>query len=522
MTAADPLRTLARGVVGVGFDGSTVGAAPFDALRALAPGTFVLFARNAGSAGDLRDLVAALRATSSPPPLIAVDQEGGRVERIHDGVASLPPAMAVGAANDVALTERLGVLVGRDLARLGITVNLAPVADLASEPAATAVATRAYGDEPLHVAAHAGAFARGLERGGVAATLKHFPGHGSTDVDSHAALPRVDVAENALRARDLVPFARAIAAREASLVLVAHVVATAFDALRAASLSDAVTTRLLRDDLGFDGVTITDCLEMGAIAAGDGTVRAAPAALAAGADIVLISHRLDVAERVVDAIVGAVHAGTLPRARLEDAHARVLRLRERYTQPAPYDGDVDGGAPAEAARRAVTAVRGEARLREGKPVTVISFEGAAADAAAASGALAARTSLPSLSAPLRRRGWKSENMRVALAPDDDDVTLLLQHVAALGDREFVAVTRDAHLHPAQRDAVARLLDAAPHVTIVSARAPFDAALWPDARRVVCIYGGGELSMEGCADVLSGRAPARGTLPVRLARDAAVR
>ncbi len=430
--------------------------------------------------------------------------------------------MAVGAANDVALTERLGVLVGRDLARAGITVDLAPVADLASEPRATAISTRAYGDDPAHVAAHAGAFARGLERGGVASTLKHFPGHGATSDDSHAVLPRIDVAEEQLRARDLVPFARAIAARDASLVLVAHVVASAFDRDRPASLSSAVTTRLLRRELGFDGVTITDCLEMGAIASDAGTADAAVAALIAGADVLLISHRLELAQQAVAAIVAAVRSGTLPRERLEEAHARVLRLRERLANPSPYADAVDDDAPLDAARRAVTALRGEPRLRDGSAVTVISFEGVAADAAATSGAVGSRAMLPSLSAALRRRGWKSEHMRVALEPDADDVELLLQHVGALGDREFVAVTRDAHLYPAQRDAVARLLACAPHTMIVSARAPFDAALWPRATRVVCIYGGGDVSLEGCADVLSGRAPARGTLPVRLAHDAAVR
>lgn len=521
--AAAGLGALARGVIAVGFSGCTADAAPLDALRAFGPGALILFARNVGTADELRELVGALRDTASPPPLIAVDQEGGRVERIGDGVAALPSAMAVGATGDVALAEKLGTLLGRDLARLGINVDLAPVADLALQPLGTVIATRAYGDDPERVGAFAGAFARGLERGGVAAALKHFPGHGSTADDSHVAMPRVTADAATLRARDLVPFARAIGARAASIVLSAHVIVEAFDAERPATLSRAVLTDLLRGELGFDGVVATDCLEMDAIANGVGTVRGAVEALAAGADALLISHRLDLAEQAADAIVAAVANGAVPLERLRDAHARVTALRERLARTPALAEPVDETLPLAAAQRAVTVVRGDARLQPGKPVTVISFEGTAVDAAAASGRRAQTDDeLPSLSSALRRRGWKSEMMRVPLDPARDDVDLLLEHVPALGDREFVIVTRDAHLVPSQRDAVARILALAPDALVVSARAPFDALLWPQAARVACIYGAQRVSLEGCADVLAGRAAAEGTLPVHLTADAAAR
>jgi beta-N-acetylhexosaminidase len=467
----------------------------------------------------LRELVAALRTLTDPSPLIAVDQEGGRVERIREGVAALPSAMAVGATADVALAERLGTLLGRDLARFGIDVDLAPVADLSLQPRSTVVATRAYGDDPERVAEFATAFARGLERGGVAAALKHFPGHGSTPEDSHVALPHVTVDAATLRARDLIPFARALAARAASVVLTAHVVIEAFDATRPATISPAVLTGLLRHEFGYDGIIATDCLEMDAIANGIGTVRGAVEALAAGADLLLISHHLDLAHAAADAIVTAVRDGEIPLARLQDAYARVHALRERLAHQTPLSDPVDEAAPLEAARRAPTALRGDPRLRTGKPVTVISFEGAIADNAALSGRKTALDSA-SLSASLRRRGWKSEIMRVAIDPATDDVDLLLEHVPALGDRDFVLVTRDAHLHDAQRDAVSRILALAPDALIVSARAPYDAVLWPAARRVLCTYGDQPISLDGCADVLTGRAEARGTLPVRLDPSAA--
>ena len=521
MTVPADLAALARGVIGVGFTGATAQTAPLDALREFSPGALILFARNVGTPDELRELVAALREIAAPSPLIAVDQEGGRVERIRDGVAALPSAMAVGATGDVALAERLGTLLGRDLARFGIDVDLAPVADLSLQPRSAVVATRAFGDDPQRVAEFVIAFARGLERGGVAAALKHFPGHGSTQEDSHVALPHVIADAATLRARDLVPFARALTAHAASIVLTAHVVIEAFDAERPATISPAILTGLLRHELGYDGIVATDCLEMDAIANGIGTVRGAVEALAAGADLLLISHHLELAHAAAEAIAAAVRDGEIPLSRLQEAYARVHGLRERLAQRVPLAAALDEDAPQEAARRAPTALRGEPRLRAGKAVTVISFEGTIDDNVARSGRTTSIASA-SLSSALRQRGWKSEIMRAAIEPAADDVDLLLEHVAALGDREFVLVTRDAHVHAAQRDAVARILARVPDALIVSARAPYDALLWPPARRVLCIYGDQPISIEGCADVLAGRAEARGTLPVRLTEDAAVR
>ncbi|MDB5026457.1 MAG: beta-glucosidase [Candidatus Eremiobacteraeota bacterium] len=521
MTIAADLGVLARGVIGVGFTGTTNENAPLEALRAFGPGALILFARNVGTTDELRDLVGGLRALGSPPPLITVDQEGGRVERIQHGVAALPSAMAVGATGDVALAENLGTLLGRDLARLGINVDLAPVADLSLQPRSVVVATRAYGDDPERVGAFAGAFAHGLERSGVAATIKHFPGHGSTAEDSHVALPRVSADAATLRARDLVPFARAIADRAASIIITAHVVIEAFDPDRPATISRNVLTGLLRDELGYDGIVATDCLEMDAISHGVGTVRGAVEALAAGADLLLISHRLDLAQEAAEAIVAAVRDGEIPVERLEEAYARVQALRARLANVAPPSEPVDDRWPLDAARRAVTVLRGEPRLRDGKPVTVISFEGTAVDNVASSGGRARPDETPSLSSALRRRGWKSEVMRVRLEPAPDDVDLLLEHIPALGDREFVIVTRDAHLFPSQEKAVERILERAPDALLVSGRAPYDALLWPQAKRVICIYGGQMVSLEGCADVISGRAEVRGTLPVSLTRNGAV-
>jgi beta-N-acetylhexosaminidase len=513
------LTALARSVFCVGFPGADAAAIPLDALRRFGPGGVIVFARNVASAADLRASIAALRTCGDIAPLVAIDQEGGRIARIADPalVAQLPAAMALGAGSDAAACERAGTLLGRDLARLGISVDFAPCADLALDPRNTVIGNRSFGSAPHAVANRCAAFARGLEAGGVAAAIKHFPGHGSTAHDSHLGLPRVAVDAATLRTRDLVPFAAAIATDAASIVMTAHIVLEALDPHAPATLSAPVLTGLLREELGFDGVIATDCLEMGAIASTIGTSAGAVRALAAGADLLLVSHRLDRAEAAAHAIADAIAGGRVPRSRLESAAARVRRLRERYATPAPFVGEIDAELPLNLAQAAVTAVRGDLRLRAGAPVTVISFEGTIAD-----GAAEARAGTPSLSAALRARRWKSESMRVALEPDADDIDLLLAHVPALGARNFVLVTRRAHLYAAQRAAVERLIALVPHAVIVSAREPYDVALFTAARNVACIYGDEPISFEACADVLSARIPALGRLPVFFDSDIAVR
>jgi beta-N-acetylhexosaminidase len=516
------LTALAGGVLAVGFHGDDVSIAPLDQLRAVSPGAVVLFGRNVGTTSEVRELVAALRAIGDVPPLVAIDQEGGTVARIRDGVASLPSAMAIGATGDPQLAHDLGVLLGRDLARLGISVDFAPVADVGSRLGGGAIGTRSYGDDPARVADFAVACARGLTRGGVAPALKHFPGHGATVEDSHHTLPRVTDGEALLRRRDLLPFARAIGAHAAPLVMTAHIIVDALDAERPATLSPHVLGDVLRDELGFDGVIVTDCLEMDAIAKGVGTVRGAVEALVAGADLLLVSHRLDVARDVVAAIVAAVHDGSLPRARLRDAYDRVMRLRAAYAKLQPSDAALDDDLPRAAACRAVTVVRGDIRLRAGKPVTVISFDDVRPSAAGASGAGARAAADETLNAALRARGVKCEHLRVAREPDDDDVTLLLEVLAKLGDREFLVVARNAYASPAQRAAIARLIALAPDTVVIAAALPHDAVLWQSARRVACIYGDTPIALEGCADVLTGRAAADGRLPVTLGDRVAVR
>ena len=319
------LRALAGGVIVCGFEGTTLSAEIARELRDLELAGVVLFARNTHTAAQTRGLTDGLRA-SLESPLIAIDQEGGRVMRLREGVAPVPPMREIGAAADAAQAERAGSELGAGLRSAGVNVNFAPVLDLALLETNRVIGDRSFGSNPQMVTEFGAALARGLESQGILPVFKHFPGYGSSEVDAHVDLPRVTASEAVFRERDLAPFAGLLPGAKG--VMTAHVVVEAFDPDVPATLSPRILTGLLRGEIGFPGVCFTDCMEMDAIARDPGTVAASVRAIAAGADCLVISHHLDVARACTQALAAAVEDGSLPAARLEEAYGRVRRVRE--------------------------------------------------------------------------------------------------------------------------------------------------------------------------------------------------
>jgi beta-N-acetylhexosaminidase len=453
---------------------------------------YVLFSRNGASVAQLRFFSDMLRAESlGPPPIIAIDQEGGRVVRLREGVEAIPSMMAVGAAGDLELAERAGEQTAFDLRRAGCTMDFAPVLDLALDSRNTVIGTRSFGADPQRVAAFGLAFANGLERGGITPCYKHFPGHGATSVDSHDALPVLDAGEKTLLARDVVPFA-AVASR-ASAFMSGHVLVPGLDPQRPATLSRRILTDLLRSSLGFDGVLVTDCLEMDALA-GDGPVASAVEALIAGADLLLFSHRVELATAAAAAIAAAVEEGGVPLERLEEAHRRVMRLREAANAPLPLDASAPHpNVGREIGRRAVTLVRG---VPEADPVAsvVVAFGG---DAAA-----------------LQREAPVLSGLCAPLDPVAEDIDHILTSLAQ-SRRRAILLARRAHLHPSQAQAIATILLRYPDAVVVSLLEPFDLALFDAAHHLLATYGDDSASIGGLADVLFGSSMPTGHLPVSL-------
>ncbi|MFI9205097.1 glycoside hydrolase family 3 protein [Streptomyces sp. NPDC053048] len=466
MTTLTSQGTLTRDALTVlqpGFTGTT---APDWLLRRIGEGlsSVGLFGRNIASPEQLAALTAQLRAERGDM-LVAIDEEGGDVTRLEVRTgSSFPGNLALGTVDDTALTRAVARELGRRLAECGVNLNWAPSADVNSDPDNPVIGVRSFGADPHLVARHTAAYVEGLQSAGVAACTKHFPGHGDTAVDSHHALPRIDADLATLRERELVPFRAAVAAGTKA-VMSAHILLPALDDALPATLSPAALHGLLRapvadGGLGFDGLVVTDGMEMRAIAATYGIERGSVMALAAGADAICVGGGLadeDTVLRLRDALVAAVRSGELPEERLADAAARVRALARWTTGPGA--GREEGTAPAPevgltAARRAlrVTAAAGH------EPLTAPAYVAAFTPLAN----IAVGDETPwGVGAELAR--LLPGTLTGTYGPESAGTEEVLR---AAGERRIVAVVRDVHRHPWMARALGTLLAARPETVVV--------------------------------------------------------
>jgi beta-N-acetylhexosaminidase len=347
-TPVATLETLALRVLMPSFEGPAL-PEEWAGLLAEGIGGICLFGSNIGDGSGVPALTAAIHA-ANPACLIATDEEGGDVTRLHALTGSpVPGPAALGAAHDLDLTRAVGGLVGADCRAAGIDLDLGPIADVNSNPDNPVIGTRSFGSDPGAAAVHVAAWVHGLQETGVAACVKHFPGHGDTGEDSHLALPVLDAPLETLRERELLPFAAAVAAG-ARTVMTSHIVVPALDPELPGTLSPAVLG-LLRHELGFEGVIVSDALDMAGASASRGIPAAAVLSLAAGADLLCIGPDKPAAlvREIQAAIVASAEDGRLPLARLEDAAARVAALAAEVRgldtpSPSGSDGSTSGGA----------------------------------------------------------------------------------------------------------------------------------------------------------------------------------
>ncbi|WP_310740509.1 glycoside hydrolase family 3 protein [Microbispora sp. H10885] len=556
----DGLDRLAMAVLQPGFDGTEP---PDWLLRALADGLggVVLFARNVtsaaprtadrsgdrdgtgaaggpspgpgpvdgavGGAGDgTSALVAALRR-ERPDVVVAVDEEGGSVTRLEAATgSSWPGNLALGVADDESLTRRVGRQIGRMVAAAGVTLDYAPVVDVNADPRNPVIGVRSFGSDPEAVGRHGAAWIEGLQSAGVAACAKHFPGHGDTVTDSHLALPAVRAAREVIERRDLPPFRAAIAAGVRA-VMCGHLLVPAVDALPA-TLSRAVLTGLLREEMGFGGLVVTDAIEMRAVAALHDPGEIAVRALAAGADAICVgvsSARGESVYALRDAITAAVREGRLKEDRLAEAAGRVRDLAAWYDaragDRAAAAGDADEGlglAAATAALRVTPGPTGPTGPSATGPATPAApAEGAAratgaTEEAVGPGVLTRAPLVVSMTArpsqavgrvtPLTLGQALAEILpgtTTAEVNDEDDVPGLL---ATLGDtgRPLVIAVHDAVRHAWMRRLLEEALRARPDAVVVETGVPGT----PAGRLYLATHGNSTASARAAARWLAGR------------------
>ncbi len=504
------------------FSGHTPSADILATLRRHPVGGITLFrALNVADPIQVRALTDALQAAAAAtdrlPLLIGADQEGGTLMALA-GTTEFPGNMALGATGSTDLARQTGYATGRELAAMGVNVNYAPVADVNSNAHNPVVGTRSFGSDPAAVARLTGALISGLQAAGVAATVKHFPGHGDTGMDSHLGTPVVlhDMAR--LRAVELPPFAAAVQAG-VRLVMTAHIALPSITGgSNPATLSPAVLRGLLREELGFTGVIVSDAMDMGAITQGRGLLVDVLASTAAGVDLLLLSADPASHSEIYSGLLQAAQRGLLDPDRVQAAAARVLDLKAWIAvqvQPPPeIIACADHRAlAATVAAQAVTLVRDEAgRL----PLRLAATARIAAVVPQPADLTPADTSsyvTPALAAALRHYHPAVVEFRIPLDPNEGEIADLR---ARLADFDLVVIgTINAGGHIGQAALVNALLADGTSTVAVALRLPYDLQAYPTAPTYLCTYSILELSMTALAGALWGIQPCTGRLPVSI-------
>ena len=465
-----------------------------------------LFGPNVSDPEQISVLTSALRGATDEP-VIAIDEEGGDVTRVTYWSGSLYPGnAALGAIDDPGLTEHVHRAIGTDLATLGINVDLAPCVDVLDEAENPAIGTRSFGADPALVSRHAAAAVLGLQAAGVAATAKHFPGHGSTRSDTHEVVASIsgDLAE--VWRRDLPPFQAAIAAGTAA-IMPGHLRLPELTGELPASLSPTAMTGLLRGQLGFSGVIISDALEMRAVSARYGIPEAAVMAIIAGVDLLCLGRDTseDVYHSIVAALSEAARSGRLPARRLEDAADRVARLRTwlaasreaRSTRAVPGRSGPARSGPAgsgpgtngqagngrvngaqiglQAARRAVQ-LSGDRPVLTDPVIVEVEPRGNVAVGRAAWGLAPWAPVRRIAAAPLAVAVVDADHVAPVPIPLEEgeepaEEATAADILAAAAGRSLVLVVRDAHRSPATQDLVTSVLAGRPDAVLVEMGLP---------------------------------------------------
>jgi len=505
------------------FEGLEPSAQILETIRERRVGGVTLFRPlNVENAPQVRRLTAALQEAAAesdqPPLLIAADQEGGQLMAIGDATP-FPGNMALGATGSTDLARETGQALGRELAAMGVNVDYAPVCDVNSNPQNPSIGVRSFGEDPATVARFCAALVEGLQSAGVAATAKHFPGHGDASSDPHYDLPIVPHDRERLARVEFPPFAAAIGAG-ARLVMTTHV---AFPGLNEgvalpSTLSPHLLKGLLRDEMGFRGVIVSDAMDMAAIEQGSGLIVDAIAAAAAGVDLMLLLDDPAAHEAIQSALTQATRRQLLSTSQMLASADRVLALK-RWAAEAPQPAlDVVGCAEHqdlafETAARSVTLVRDEDRLLPLRPP--------------ADGRLAVVVPQPvdltpadtssyvtcTLARALRRRHPAVDEFVAPHNPTEDDIASLRQQVS---DYDTIVVgTINASTQPGQADLVQALLRTGTPTVTVALRLPYDLQVYPAASTHLCTYSILEPSMDALAEALWGETPFKGRLPVSI-------
>lgn len=500
-----------------GLEGTELTGAAEQFLAEYQIGNIILFKHNVENCEQLRrlcdDIQACVRKNTGHGALIAIDQEGGPVIRLGGDGVNIPAAMAVAAAGGPELARRAGQLTGRQLRALGVNFDFAPDVDVNCNPDNPVIGVRSYGDTPEQVIAYGTEMIRGLQENRVLACAKHFPGYGDVDLDPHFSLPRVTKPLEELEKMEFLPFVRTAADGVAG-IMTAHVI---FPSLEPedipATMSRRIITGILREKLGYDGLVVTDCMEMAAIAACYGTVNGAVHALQAGADIVLVSHTARTAMEAVRAAEEAVRDGRISREELRRNTQRILRFKREYQvgEAAPvYDNAADRQEAGRMLRQSIAGYR----LPDGK-IPALGANPLFASGQSYRGSLVNNAEgQRACFASYMAEGYGGDSFMLSPEPSGEEIETLL--AAARKHSALVVGCYNSHLKPEQRELLGRLDRVEVPVLVVALGLPYDLQDIPAGVPALAAWEYTGRSMETVLAVLRGEERPAGRIPVRLA------
>jgi beta-N-acetylhexosaminidase len=514
-------------VLAVGFHETTPSPDIIDLIQKHHIGNIILFSRNIQNIQQIRELTHSLQmiakeAGHRSPLLISIDHENGTTRRFGQSATTFPGNMTLGAIDSEQITYDIALATGRELKALGINMNLAPVVDVNNNPANPIIGTRSFGEDPHQVARLGAAMVRGYQAAGIVTTLKHFPGHGDTSVDSHLALPIIPYTMERLTAIELVPFKSCIEAG-ADSVMIGHMYLPALmqDEMTPSTVSHAIVTTLLREKLGFTGMIISDCLEMQAVADTVGVEQGAVMGLQAGIDLILISHQYARQRGSIEAIQAALRAGILSTDRVRQAAEQVLHLKARTLS---WD-DLPDAPLASLTTEATQHLRDCAYelsttlVRNADELLPLRLD--------AEQRLLVLFPQPTFSTPVIEANFAGDTLVEGIRQRHkhvDTLSIAPQSTLETGEaiRQAVnradvvlVVTMNANLDPYQGEFVQQLLQMGRPIIGIASSNPYDLLAFPELRTCLATYEYTPPAFAAAVRVLFGEVQARGHLPVSI-------
>lgn len=499
-----------------GFPGTEPGEEFWELVRRYKVGNVILFHENIVDEAQLAALCARLRSgiekETGFPPFIAIDQEGGVVTRLPDEATNIPGAMALAATGDPENARRMGFLTAARLRRCGVNFNLAPVMDVNCNPDNPVIGVRSYGDDPAKAAEFGTAMLRGLTEGGVYACLKHFPGHGDTAVDSHVGLPCIDKPLEQLERMELIPFRAGIAAG-APAVMSTHILFPQLEPKNIpATMSRNVMTGLLRERIGFTGLTVSDCMVMQAIQSYYGTANGVVAAMGAGVDLIFITHATDLVAESAEKAAAAVRSGALDPAEMDAGVERILAHKRRCAAMKPVREAPDEQAFREEVRavreKTITAVNlpGGSMPQLGADPLFLGCRDYRSTQASNSG-----TSGFTFAEEMRKRVGAGAALVTPKDPSDGEIAAIAEQ--ARRHSAIVLGTYNGHILKGQLRLAGALARTDLPMTVVALRNPYDLAGLPGNVAAVAAWEYSRPVFDALWSVIAGQRKPTGRLPL---------